>query len=240
MANQVLGKNVVVAMKIGVDYFPIFCGKTAELPIEQDEIEVTHVNSGSDREYVPGMSNALLNVTGVTVLDNTENRISPIYLAQLSIRRTIGDFRMLLTDQDGDQQAITFSAFVRNINISRDVVQWSQSNVTLRITGALTFSSVIDPPGPVTCEEEDPLYFTLAEGVAYVESALLKADVGETITILHVSRSGTTYYETAGSPGNLEFQYTEVGANGRITFQYPGFAADPDLEFVSVEYKIET
>lgn len=236
--NQVTGKNVIVEMLISSIYYPIFCGKAADLPLEQDEIEVTHVNSGSEREYVPGMSNFLLNISGVTVLDNTENRVSILYFMQLAIRRSINTYRMRFTDQDGDTAAITFSAFVRNSTVSRDVTQWSQSSVTMRITGPLTFSSVIPPPGTPTCEQEPTIYKDLAESSLFVQDNLLIPGVGETITILHVSRSGTTYYETSGTPGNLEFLYTS--ATGRITFQNVGNSADPDLEPVGIEYKIET
>lgn len=238
MANQVLGKNVFVEMLISGIYYPIFCGKTADLPLEQDEIEVTHVNSGSEREYVPGMSNFLLNVAGVTVLDNTENRVSILYFMQLAIRRSINTYRMRFIDQDGGAEAVIFDAFVRNSNVTKDVTTWSQSSVTMRITGALTFTSVIPPPATPTCEQEDTIYTELAEGDLFVTDALLIPGAGETITILHVSRSGTTYYETNGTPGNLEFLYTP--ATGKITFSQPGNPAFPDLEPISIEYKIET
>jgi hypothetical protein len=238
MANKVAGKNVVVTMLISGNYYPIFCGKAADLPLEQDEIEVTHVNSGADREYVPGMSNYLLNVSGVTVLDNTEGRLSVLYFMQLAVRRTINTYRVVFTDQDGDTAYISFDAFIRNTSVNRDVVQWSQSSLTLRITGNLTFGTTIVDPTPPTCEQEPTIYTTIPDGVLYASSALLIPGVGETITILHVSRSGMTYYESGGSPGNMEFQYNS--ALGRIIFQYAGNSAAPDLEPVSIEYKIET
>lgn len=239
MANQVLGKDVITQILILGVYYPIFCGKTADLTTNQDEIEVTHVNSGADREYVPGMSNHLLNVAGVTVLDNTEGKISWEYLAQMAQRRTINTYRILLTDQDGDQRAITFDAFWTTGVLSRNVTEWSQSSVTMRITGSLTYESPVSPPTPPACEIEDPIYTTLAEAATSVSSALLIPGVGETITILHVTRSGITLYETTGTPGNLEFQY--VSGTGTINFDpaNPGNPAAPDLEPVSIEYKIE-
>jgi hypothetical protein len=236
--NQVLGKNVVVSMYVSGNYYPVFCGKTADFPLEQDEIEVTHVNSGSAREFVPGMSNFLLNINGVTVLDNTESKISILYLMQLAVRRSINTYRILFTDQDGDTAFITCSAFVRSATPSRDVTQWSQSSVTLRVSGEIIFGTVVPPPETPACEQEPTIYTELAEGALYVSDALLIPGVGETITILHVSRSGTTYYETSGTPGNMEFQYDDT--LGRITFENPGNPADPDLEPVSIEYKTES
>lgn len=239
MANTVTGLNVVTQMLVEGVWYPIFCGKSAELTLNQDELEVTHVNSGISREYVPGMSNATLSVAGVTILDNTESRISNLYLMQNAIRRSINSYRVLYTDQDGDQITATFSAFWTSGSITRDVTSFSQSNVTMRITGDITFSTPITPPVPPSCEVEDPIITTLAEGANTVVSALLIPGVGETITILHVTRSGMTHYETSGTPGSLEFAYDDT--TGTISFDpaNPGNPAAPDLEPVSIEYKIE-
>ena len=236
MNRKVLGKNIHFELKIGVDYYRIFCGKTAYLDINQKEIEVTYVNSGDEEEYVPGMSNATINIVGLTLINNDEGKISINYL--IANKRTIGEWRIRQTDQDGTTYQTTFSAFLTNANISRDVTQWSQSSVTLRVSGGFTNSTTIDPPGTPVCEIADPIYKDLAEGALFVSDALLIPGAGETITILHVSRSGTTYYETAGSPGNLEFQYNST--LGRIIFQTAGNPASPDLEPVSIEYKVET
>lgn len=239
MANQVTGKNTITQILISGIWYPFFCGKTAELSANQDEIEVTHVNSGADREYVPGMSNHTISFAGVTVLDNTENRISWEYIVQSAQRRSIHSLRTLLTDQDGDQRVISYSAFFTSGTLSRDVTQWSQSSINMRITGALTFESPATPPTPPSCEIEDPIYTVLVEGAIEVTSALLIPGVGETITILHVTRSGVTLYETTGTPGNLEFRYVSV--TGKIQFDpaNPGLPPFPDNEPVSIEYKIE-
>lgn len=237
MNRKVLGKNVIFAMLVDGNYYPLFCGKTAELVLDQDEIEVTHVNSGAARDFVPGMSGSIFNVAGVTLINNDEHKVSLLYLSQLAIRRSINTYRVLLTDQDGTLASIIFSAFIRNTTLSRDVLQWSQSVASFRITGDWAFSSVIPSPTIPTCEEEDPIFTTLAEGSTEITSVLLQQGGGETITILHVSRSGTTYYQTSGTPGNLEFQYDNVG--GKIKFQWGGNPAAPNLEPVSVNYKIE-
>lgn len=228
---------MILELEISTVWYPIFCGKTSELQMDQDEIEVTHVNSGINREYVPGMSSFTVNHSGVTVLDNTENRIALSYLVQEAQRRQILSYRLTSTDQDGNTQAITFDAFLRNAVLSRDITQWSQSNISLRVTGGVSFTTV-EPPGTPTCEQEPTIYTTLAEAATTVVSALLIPGVGETITILHVSRSGSTYYETSGTPGNLEFAYDD--STGTISFMLEGNPAAPDLEPISIEYKIET
>lgn len=235
MNRKVLGKNMKFWMKVaGVDY-PIFCGKTAYHDLTQDKIEVTHVNSGPHRNYVPGMSDSQINVVGVHLINNDELKVSANYLMELMIRRAINTWVITQVDQDGTTFSTTVEGFLTNVNISRDVTAWAQSTVNIQPTGEPTFSTVIDPPVLPTCEEQDPIYGTLAEGSAVFTSALLIQAVGQTLTILGVTRSGTTYYETSGTPGNLEFKYDAVA--GTITFEFVGNPAP--LEPVSVNYKIE-
>ena len=57
------------------------------LSVSQDEIEVTSINSGSSREYLPGTANGMLTVGGLSPIDNTEGKISIFYLLQQGIRQ---------------------------------------------------------------------------------------------------------------------------------------------------------
>lgn len=243
MNRKVLGKNAVFSMLVDGIYYPVFCAKTFERPLNQDEIEVTHVNSGVDREYVPGMSNSTVSATGITQINNDEGKISIFYLDQLAIRRSIRTYRILCTDQDGLTIFITFSAFVTNSTLSKDTTAWSQSSVSFRITGPWTFSTVVPAPVEPTCEVQPTLYKTLADGGTSVNDALLIPGVGETITIISVSRSGSVHYETSGTPGSLEFRYISGTGTIEIDPTNPGNPPDPVtglLEPMSIEYKIET
>lgn len=236
MNRNVLGKNAVFSMYVGGIYYPVFCAKTFERVLNQDKIEVTHVNSGSSREYVPGMSDAQVTASGITQINNDEGKISIFYLDQLAIRRSIQTFRILCTDQDGGTISITFSAFVLTTTLSKDTVSWSQCSATFQITGDWAFSSVVPAPVAPECEVQPTLYKTLAEAATSVNDALLIPGVGETITIISVSRSGFVHYETAGTPGSLEFKYTS--GTGLIAFD-PANPGNAGGEPVSIEYKIE-
>lgn len=238
MNRKILGKNLIFNMMIDGIPYPIFCAKTAFLDSSQDKIEVTHVNSGPHRNWVPGMSDSQINVVGLSLLNNDEGKISPFYLQQLSVRRSINEYLITATDQDANSIAITIQAFILNVNVGKDTVAWSQASLTLQPTEEWVYSSVIPPPGTPTCEQMPTIYDELAEGSTTYINALLIPGVGETITILHVSRAGTTYYETSGTPGNLEFKYTS--GTGTIEWENPGNPADPDLEQISIEYKVET
>lgn len=195
-------------MDVGGTFYPIFCSKTAEFTVNQDEIETTSVNSGSSREYVPGMMNATLSMTGVTTLDNSNSRISVLYLMQQSIRRSTQSFIITLTDDTGADVVIDFSAIITTTGFSRDVASYSQSNVTFRVTGDINFDTIITPPAPSEVFSD---YFTPTAGLAYITDASL---VG--VSILQVARTGSTHNETTGTPTGRMFKYTS--GTGRIDF----------------------
>lgn len=230
MGNLVKGRNVIVSMQVDGDWFPIFCAKSSVYDYPQESIEVTHVNSGASREYVPGMNSGTLNCTGITSLNNDGSRISINYLLQQAIRRMVWPLRIVQTDDDGNIFVTFLSGFVINTNISREVAAYSQSSVTFQITGIPTFSEIIPSPVEPVCEIADPLYLILAEGEMSIQDDLL---IGTGYTILWVTREGLGYDQVGGSPGNRQFRYNQ--GTGVIDFQDAG---NPGGESISIGYKL--
>jgi hypothetical protein len=206
--NTIRGKNIVCSMLVDSTYYPIFCAKTAEFNINQDEIETTSVNSGSSREYVPGMMNATLSMTGVTTLDNTNSRISVLYLMQQSIRRQVRDLIITLTDDDANDIVISFQAIIVATGFTRDVASYSQCSVNFRVTGDIGFDSIIVPPTPETVYSD---YYGITAGI----STLTVTDlIG--VEILMVARSGSVHEEITGTPTGRQFAFN--GTTGTLTF----------------------
>lgn len=210
MANTVKGRNTIIYMLVDSVYYPVFCAKTAEFTIDQDEIEVTSINSGSSREYVPGMSNATCAVTGITTLDNSNGRVSITYLMQQSVRRQLHTFKMVLTDDDSSSLEVVFTAMIKTTNINRDTVGYSQSSLQLRVSGVVEWTEVVDPPAP---EEIYSIYLSVTAGQYEVSDSDLGA-----ATILEVWREGINHTETTGTPSGRQFKYTDLTTSGKITF----------------------
>ena len=211
--NTVKAKNVIVEVDISGTYYPFFCGKNMTFSQNQELIEITSVNSAVAREYEAGMTTANLSIDGVTILDNTGNKVAILYLMQESIRRTPQTMRIRLTDDDGGTKQIAFTALITNNTLSRSYGQYSQSSTSLTITGEPVISAIIDPPG-VACPA-DPLYIDVVAGASSVHSALLEA---AGVEILTVARTGTVHNATTGTPGNLQYLFTGGTGNGTIAF----------------------
>ncbi len=233
MANRVLSKNVIIEMLISGIYYPVFCGKTMEFVQSQELIEVTSINSGVAREYEAGMTTGTLNISGVTILNNTGGRIAITYLIQESIRRAAQTMRIRMIDDDGTALQILFSAIITSNTLSRSFGSYSQSTTTMTITGEPTLSSIVPPPG-VICPEL-PLYIDATPGAIFVHHSALEA---AGVRILAVDRTGTGQDPTTGTPGagTREFKFVGGTGNGTITFD----ATNPfnTSEVVYVLYKI--
>lgn len=213
MSNHVKSNNVIIELLVAAVYYPVFCGKTMEYSQSQDLIEVTSVNSGTSREYEAGMTTATLSISGVTILDNTENRIAVTYLMQASIRRTAQTMRIRMIDDSGDAIQIAFTALITNNTITRAVGTYSQSSTALTITGEPVISAIIPPPG-LACIE-DPLYIDCVAGQFKVHDVLLE-QTG--VVILAVEREGLGHTQTTGTPGNREFLFVGGAGNGDVFF----------------------
>lgn len=225
MANKVQGRNVIVRMLVDAVYYPLFCAKTATLTQTQEVIEVTSVDSGNDREYEPGMSTMTLDISGLTVLDNTENRIAILYLMQISQRRSRQTMKITLTDNDGDAIDVGFFAIITSNSFDKSLGgAFSQSNTSMLVTGAITIGPSILPPAP--SEVQEPLYLEAVEGETSVSDPLLTA---AGVDILHVDREGTgSGQQVGGTPaaGTRQFRFT--AGTGAIDF-------DPTNPFVAGE-----
>lgn len=209
MSNRVQGKNVIIELLISATYYPFFCGKTMNFTPKQELIEVTSANSGVDREYEPGMRTASLDISGVTVLDNTANQISILYLMQ--IMGAVQTMRIRLIDDSGNGKQITFRAIITSLPLSRSFGSYSQSGVEMTVTGGITVDPITPPPG-IVCFEP-PLYIDCVAGATSVTDPLL---VNATAVILQVCRSGIEHDEISGTPGNRQFHF--VPATGIVTF----------------------
>lgn len=218
MDRDVLGKGVVVEMKVDGLFFPVFCATVNEFQLDQDEIETTHINSGPNREFVPGMASATVSVTGITRVNNADSRVNIVYLLQQSIRRQIHELRMVIVDQVTpvpNASVMTFNAYISSTNVSSDKQAFSKASITFRVTGGITFDTVIPAPVEPVCEVQSPLYIDTTPGATFVHHALLEVAGA---VILKVEREGVGHDQTEGTPVGREYKFTGGSGNGTVAF----------------------
>lgn len=204
MNRLIKGDNFLLQLKIDGDYYDIFCAKSGEFLIEQEEREVTTITSGSDREFNAGMSAGTLTASGLTTIDNAEDKISALYLMQQSVRRQKLEWRCFFTADNGDTQQATFSGIIRSVSIPKDGFAYVSSTLVVRISGAVTFSDIV--VGPTTSYEYFSDYWDTVNGQNYVTGASSGEYTGtaytltDTDTVLMVDYEGTSFNLVTGTP----------------------------------------
>lgn len=235
MGNKVQGKNIIGSMDVLGVYYPVFCGKALTYNLDQDELETTSVNSGVSREYIAGMANAILNITGVTVLDNTESRIAITYLQQQSVRQLLQNWQIQLTADNGNIIYYRFAGIIRNTSFEKTIPGYSQSSVTIRMSGDPDITIVPPPPPPGSPEIIYSDWWTMVAGNTFIDGTSDVHGYGlQGVTVLEVDREGTNFdIITSGTPANRQAKHNNT--TGVISFD----PTNPSLgETVFVLFKV--
>jgi hypothetical protein len=227
-------------MDIDSTFYPVFCGTSLRFSNTQDEIETTSIASGSDREFIPGMSSYILEISGVTTLDNSDSRIAITYLMQQAQRRQLQSWKIVLTDDDGDIINYTFQGFIRDTDFDKSIPGYSKSNVVVRVSGAVTIDAVAPPPSGDYEVYAD--YWSAVGGNDYISGASTGNTDGTAYTltatdiILAVTVENQHMYEVTGAPtdGNPEYQF--VTSPG-VKVQFPSSLVFGGGEKVFVMFK---
>jgi predicted secreted protein len=227
MGNTVQGKNIGGYLKVDDNYFPVFCGKTLRFALSQDMLETTNITSGSSRQFIAGMSAAVMEVTGVTIVDNAESRIAVSYLMQLSVRREVRDWKITITGDSGSTVIYTFQGLIEESSFDKSIPGFSNSYVTVRVSGPVTMDSVAPPPSGDYNYYSDTwatvngqsyisgnsLGNSNASPTAYTPFSLLSTDI-----ILGVWVEGTEFDQVSGTPAAGSRQYKFSTSPVQIVF----------------------
>lgn len=235
MGNHVQGKNIKVYLKVSGEYYQIFCGKTMSFNLEQEELETTSVNSGAYREFVAGMASAMLEVGGVTINDNTTSRVAITYLQQKSVQQAVQDWKITLTDDSAGLKVYLFQGIIRSTSFDKSIPGYSQSSLSVRVTGEITITETDPPPPGGLPEVVRSDWWTMAAGNTYIDGNSDVHAYGLTaVTVLEVDRSGVQYdIITSGTPTGRQCKHNNT--TGVITFD-SSLPSNGETVFVLFKY----
>lgn len=222
--TPIKGTNVVVGLQIVEDgpYYPVFCATDMSYDFEVEEIEVSTVTSGVDKEFRPRMRSSNISVTGVSKVDNTDGQICFLWLAANAASGTIYGVELSFTDDEGNVGYIYADVFIRSGNVTGPVSGFSTASVIFRVTGSSVFTDTPAPTPDGFTELSD--YWQTVNGQNYISGASSGAADGTNYTLgaddtpLIVFMEGAQYNLTTGTPtvGLAECKFTS--GTGRITF----------------------
>lgn len=225
MANPVEGKNVALAMTVGLEIIPMLCATDCTYQRGVEFVEKTGPTSGGSRQWLARLQEHTSTVSGLTKINNNAS-LSWFYILAITGEQT---FTMTFEDDEGNTFSLSGPGLIGTMGINGPATDFSTATIEIRWNGAPVID-VIPPPQP---EEVFELYITCTPGATSVSHVDLQA---AGVDILGAGRSGTGLIQVSGTPasGSQEFMFTAV--SGTIT-------TDPDNpynagEWIYVLYKV--
>lgn len=226
--NTVQGKNINCYVKVGISYFPLFCGKSMTYSQSMELIETTNTTNGAWRDYEAGFLGATMSVSGVTISDNLDNRISINYLNQQSVRRVKQDFKITMVDDNGDTFLYTFQGLIPDSSFNKTIPGFSQSDITIQVCGEVTITEIPPPDDGNEVIYSDWWTFPAGDTSIGGTSDIHAYNLID-VTVLEVNREGLQHdIITSGTPGNRQCKHdntageigfdTDVPSNGETVF----------------------
>lgn len=209
MADVVLGKDVNVEALVNGEYMVIGCAVSCSFTFENELIGKTDVNAGLNRKKRVRISDCTGSVSGLTTLVNTSTRLTVMFFLQEAIRRTEQTMRFVFADTAGNTKYIGGLFLVKALQLNGDTSGFSEFDLSLEGTGAITVGTVNPPPDPF-CPELFSDTWETTPGDDAITGPGLAGKSFEGQDILEVDREGTQLDYTAGAPGNREYGYDGV------------------------------
>lgn len=131
----VQGKNAFLQVKVGDNYKYAGCMQTISIRQNVEDIETTTVDSITDREYEAGFNTSEGTFGGVTSINSFTNYQ---YQDFVDNKRGVQDFRVTLTDDDGNTLQYDFKAKTQSIELNNQAGQLSKYTVNFLVSGAIS------------------------------------------------------------------------------------------------------
>lgn len=214
MTPVIEGRDCIIEVLSNGTYHPVLCAEEFTFTVTQEIILKTGPNSGLFRERKARLSDWEVQVSGLTPVDDPDV-IGWFYLLQNAVRRALQSIRMTFEDTSGDIRYVTGMMLIEEQELTAAQTDFANASINFIGSGPFEIDTIIDGAADV-CEVIEEYYLTLAEGETTVTHAAFAPESGFTKSVIGLSREGTTYAGTSGTPGNQEFSFN--AANGVISF----------------------
>lgn len=133
--TDIQAKDVFLQVKVGTTYKYVGCMQSLNIRHNVEDIEITTVDSGTDRDYVAGFSSAEGSFGAITTIDSLSKYQ---YEDFVSDRRLVKDYRIMITDSYGDNLQYDFKAKTKTIEFIKQTAQVCKFSVNFLVCGAIT------------------------------------------------------------------------------------------------------
>ena len=206
--SVVNGKDVVLSLAKGAQYYPVACNAVCTLKFEREIIETTFRDSSDIRQFIPGK--AVITIEGSGPIEYDAG-FSPADVVDYAYSGLTVAWTFELADNKG-HTPITKSysgvGFFQSFTLTGDVQQAAACDYVIQVSGDISGST---DPGTIPPTLQTLFYDATGGEITLTNSAWVNADM------IEVSRNGVgLVIIESGTPTTNQVLFDPVG--GTITF----------------------
>jgi len=206
--SVVNGRDVILSVAKGAQYYPIACNATCTLNFEREIIETTFRDSSDIRQFIPGK--AVITLDGSGAIEYSAG-FSPADVVDYAYSGLTVAWTFELTDSKG-HATITKSyagvGFFKSFTLTGDVQQAASCDYSIQVSGDITGST---DPSTIPPSLQTLFYDATGGEITLTNAAWVNADM------IEVSRNGIgLVIIESGTPTSNQVLFDPVG--GTITF----------------------
>jgi hypothetical protein len=214
--DNIYGKDCYIYIKSGDDWYLIGCGISCSFEADNEIILRTGINDGLFPKKRIRQTDWRGTVSGVMISMSDDERVSPFYMLEETIRRNENTYKFEYTDLAGVTKTLTGSALIKTETINADQTSFAKFDISLEGTGAFTVDDA-DSPTDVVDENVDSDYWTTVAGEYAISGNSVDGKSLTGKTILAVSREGVAHDPiTSGTASGRQARFSTLA--GSITF----------------------
>jgi hypothetical protein len=135
MSNELKGKDFVLYLKIGVQFYPVACSTNVSVTTTSDKIELAPYSSGAWRKFIYGRLTGTIQGQGIAKLTTGTELYGIFDLIEKQHERENVLARYVATDDLNKEITYQADCIIDEINITGTVGQFCNFNFSLTISG---------------------------------------------------------------------------------------------------------
>lgn len=135
MSNELKGKDCILYVKVGVEFYPVACSTDVAITTSSDKIELAPFTSGEWRRYIYGRLTGTLTGSGIAKLSTGTELYGIFDLMEKQHERETLLARYSVIDDINNNIVYKVECIIDDISITSTVGQFANFNFSLTITG---------------------------------------------------------------------------------------------------------
>lgn len=146
MANVIKAQALVLSYKVGNDYYPLACTKTANITMGREFLELAPKTDNQFKRYIPTKKSFTITGSGLVVItqSGTYQHVLSFFDDMFTTLNTQFTGYIEILDYLSNYKVYQFNCYITDLSLQSDVNSYAQYSYTLQGSGPFTEISSVD------------------------------------------------------------------------------------------------